>query len=81
MSKRRKNRYPKPPDKAACYDCRLDYRKFPLDAIVVDDLWELINPSKHDGGGLLCPNCICRRLKELGACVVYIRVAKRVWPE
>lgn len=78
MCSERRNWRPKPPAKAACYECGLNYCKFPLDAIVSDCIWELINPSEHEGAGLLCPNCICRRLRVLGATHVYIRVAGHV---
>jgi hypothetical protein len=50
---------------ARCYDCGLDYRKFPCDMIIDDVLWELIKPCHYKGAGLLCPNCICRRLMKL----------------
>jgi hypothetical protein len=64
--------------KTECYDCRLPYREFPLDALVHNDVWELIRPKGFEGdGGLLCPNCICKRLRKLGATVVFIRVAKQ----
>lgn len=48
-----------------CYDCNLPYKDFPCDMLIQDDLWELINPTEHQGGGLLCPNCICARLIKL----------------
>jgi hypothetical protein len=50
-----------------CYDCELPYNSPKwADVIVVDEIWEQINPSIHKGGGLLCFNCICGRLEELG---------------
>lgn len=49
----------------ACYDCGLPYDKFPCDMNVSDEIWEKINPSSFEGGGLLCPNCICARLIKL----------------
>ena len=49
----------------SCYRCNLPYDQFSCDMIIQGDLWELINPSKHPGGGLLCPDCICVRLMEL----------------
>lgn len=51
-----------------CYDCGLpygEYEKWPLDFVIQDELWEKISPS-GDQGGLLCPNCMCRRLRKLG---------------
>lgn len=48
-----------------CYDCRLEYEKFP-DMIIPAGLWERINPTEHEGAGLLCPTCIARRLDYIG---------------
>lgn len=50
--------------KACCYDCRIKYSEFP-DMIIADELWELINPTKVEGSGLLCPTCIANRLDHL----------------
>ena len=52
--------------KGCCYDCKLDYDKFPCDMLIQNNLWEKINPTYHEGAGLLCPNCICTRLMKLG---------------
>ena len=48
-----------------CYDCRLKYAEFP-DMIINDELWELINPTFHNGAGILCPTCIANRLNYIG---------------
>lgn len=50
-----------------CYDCRLsyDHPQF-VDLHIPDEIWEEINPTPHEGAGLLCPNCIGRRLCEVG---------------
>ena len=48
-----------------CYDCRIKYSEFP-DMSILDDLWELINPTEHEGSGLLCPTCIANRLNFIG---------------
>lgn len=45
-----------------CYDCGLSYEDFICDMLIQPHVWELINPTFHRGCGLLCPNCICRRL-------------------
>jgi hypothetical protein len=50
--------------KGCCYDCGLKYGEFP-DMIIPDDLWKLINPTHHEGAGLLCPTCIANRLDYL----------------
>ncbi len=50
--------------RGCCYDCRLPYEDFVCDMIIQDHLWELINPTFHRDAGLLCPNCICRRLRH-----------------
>lgn len=48
-----------------CYDCGLEYSNFP-DMVIPDDLWEKINPTEHEGAGILCPTCIACRLDYLG---------------
>lgn len=48
-----------------CYDCGLSYTEFP-DMMIPDELWERINPTEHEGAGILCPTCIARRLNYLG---------------
>lgn len=61
----------------ACYDCRLPYKSFPCDMNVTDEVWKQISPTKRDGGGLLCPMCICERLMTLdGATYVKAEVGK-----
>lgn len=50
-----------------CYDCGLGYGVGGFgDLQLPDDVWEEINPTQHEGAGLLCPNCIFIRLRELG---------------
>lgn len=51
--------------KAECYDCKIDYDDFPCDFGIQDELWAKISPT-NNGGSLLCPNCMCRRMKGLG---------------
>ena len=61
----RKWKYPEFADEMqhTCYDCGLEYGCDAwADIHLPDDIWELINPSVHEGGGLLCFNCITRRL-------------------
>lgn len=48
---------------SACYDCSAPYHSWP-DYTVNDDIWELINPTKHEGAGLLCPSCVSKRLSK-----------------
>lgn len=48
-----------------CYDCGRDYDTF-ADLNVPDDVWAKINPTTHEGAGLLCPNCLCDRLRVVG---------------
>ena len=48
-----------------CYDCRISYNTF-QDFIVSDIVWEKINPTYHEGAGILCPTCIVNRLHFLG---------------
>ena len=50
-----------------CYDCGLWYGCDAwADVTVENDIWEMINPSHHKGGGLLCFNCMVMRLAFLG---------------
>ena len=52
---------------AACYDCGMWYGEAGwADVIVPDEVWELISPTTREGGGLLCFNCMERRLEFLG---------------
>lgn len=48
-----------------CYDCRDPYNQWP-DMVLDNELWEKINPTYHEGAGLLCPICIVNRLLECG---------------
>lgn len=59
--------------KLICIDCGIRYCDHE-DLMVDDHIWNLIAPYKNDNdgepfddrGGLLCPNCILKRLSELG---------------
>lgn len=61
-----------PMRRAECFDCKWDYGApgFP-DLLIPTWAWNKIAPHKNGigtegGAGLLCPNCICRRLSEAG---------------
>ncbi len=58
-----------------CYDCKMDYDDFPCDMTMHDNLWEMINPTEDKGGGLLCPNCICKRLMDLDIGLTHIPIS------
>ena len=63
-----------------CYDCGLWYGCSSwVDAIVPNDVWELINPSEHEGSGLLCFNCMTRRVEFLGCESVPISLNSGPW--
>jgi len=48
-----------------CYDCGLDYGTDGwVDAVVPDEFWLAISPTGH-GGGILCIDCMARRLANL----------------
>ena len=59
--------------KTICIDCGIRYCDHE-DLTIDDELWNLIAPYKNDNneepfndrGGVLCPNCILKRLAELG---------------
>lgn len=48
-----------------CYDCKIPYGSF-RDFTISDEHWEIINPTNHEGAGLLCPTCIANRLDSVG---------------
>lgn len=48
-----------------CYDCKTPYDQF-TDLVIPDEVWEKINPTYHEDGGLLCPTCIGLRLRAIG---------------
>lgn len=48
----------------SCYDCELAYRHFPIEMVIDNETWELINPTYHEGAGLLCHNCMIARLRK-----------------
>ena len=65
----------------ACYDCGLEYSCDAwADVSLPDDIWELINPSVNKGGGLLCFNCITRRLSFIGIENVKIKIYSAPYP-
>lgn len=53
---------------ASCYDCGLEYGGIGwIEAIIPDKVWDMIRPKGyHKGCGLLCINCISRRLARKG---------------
>lgn len=51
---------------AACADCGLPYSDDGFqDLVVENEAWAVIAP-RPDGGGLLCPTCLVRRLVRVG---------------
>lgn len=55
-----------------CYDCDIEYGSpgFP-DLLIPNWAWNKIAPhgpgiGTEGGGGVLCPNCICKRLEGAG---------------
>ncbi len=59
-----------------CYDCGLWYGSDAWADISLDnDVWELISPTEYKGSGLLCFNCINRRLEFLGLEKVSLKVS------
>jgi hypothetical protein len=46
-----------------CQDCGNEYQ---TDVIIPNDLWERIKPvGKPEGGGLLCGQCIIKRVEAV----------------
>ena len=64
------------PPKACCKDCKLPYRKFPLDVILPRSQWLAIMGSEC---GLLCASCIvkriARRIPRATVCHLIVEVA------
>lgn len=46
---------------AKCIDCGIEYRKFGLDYVFPDQQWKIICPEN----GILCGNCIAKRVEKL----------------
>ena len=44
-----------------CQECRKQYK---IDLIIPDEMWKLISPNKDDSG-LLCGECIMKKLEQL----------------
>ncbi len=52
--------------KTKCYDCGLLYGSDGwIEAIIPDNVWNIISPTK-DEGGILCISCISKKLTEKG---------------
>ena len=52
--------------KTKCYDCGLIYGSIGwIEAIIPDKIWIEISPT-HNIGGILCINCISKRLAKKG---------------
>lgn len=53
--------------------CQKCEKKYNIDFLVPDHIWELIKPEgKDEGAGLLCGACICSKLEEITAnCTTY----------
>lgn len=49
-----------------CYDCGRKYGGLGwIDAIIPDEVWEIITPVPNiEGAGLLCINCIAKRCAQ-----------------
>lgn len=53
--------------KAYCLDCGKDYEEFPLDTVLPNDQWAMINPAL---GGVLCANCMVERASKIKGVIV-----------
>lgn len=60
-----------------CYDCGAPYHDFE-DMVIPNDLWEKINPTEHEGSGILCPTCIVNRLNYLSLWYDILSPLKRI---
>ena len=48
-------------NKIKCLDCKIEYSKLGLDLVLPDQQWKFLCPT----GGILCANCICKRVSKL----------------
>ena len=53
-----------------CFDCSEPY-PFGLDLILPDQQWKWLFPE-HNGNGVLCPACICKRAQKLKSATVLL---------
>ena len=51
-----------------CEDCGVHYFDLGADLVLPDQVWRVIHPSGE--GGILCANCICRRVSACGGTAV-----------
>ncbi len=51
-----------------CQDCG---NKYKVDFSIPDELWYRITPSVHKDSGLLCGQCIVKRIESLGNYDIY----------
>lgn len=59
--------------KGICYDCEIPYSKI-ADMHIPNAAWDKINPAYRSGAGLLCPNCICDRLRVVDSGSVFATI-------
>lgn len=58
------------PKKSKCFDCGWQYgAEGWVDLVLPNWAWNKISP-RGNGGGILCPNCICKRLEQADIRVV-----------
>lgn len=68
------------PKSAQCYDCGLPYDSPEwIEAVISNHTWEMINPTYHQGAGLLCITCMARRLHEIGMGNVPVKLTAGVF--
>ena len=51
---------------AKCTDCGLSYSELGVDLVLPDQQWKRIAPED----GVLCANCICKRVRKFGATAI-----------
>lgn len=55
-----------------CHDCGAKYLALGVDLVLPDQVWNLLCPEQ----GILCANCICKRLQKRGATTALL-----CWPD
>ena len=60
-----------------CIDCGIDINELGCDVALPDQQWKVLCPE----GGILCPNCLCKRSGKHGGTAVLGWIVNMVYPQ
>lgn len=64
--------------KVICKDCGISYKGMGIDLVLPKEQWNFICPTN----GILCANCICKRIAKLeGSTVILAWIDKVNWEQ